>query len=218
MRTKTQKVRIYLRREERSAVEARAAASGLTLSALLRETALRPPRWVPTRCRIVGLGAMDEAGSTLGHALRNEDGRTPAEAPVLAQQLHACIMALTVEAVTAVPSLPAGRIGNGGTRRPLPPEERVRPLEIRLSVTEDDAMRRLAAVYGMALSEYVRRRVLGQPMQMAKPALEGLGLVRKCTSLLGHAAAMGMAPGADQLCKEALEKCSWLRRQGRTAA
>ncbi len=218
MRIKSKTLKIYLRREERLAVEARAAAAGLTLSALLRETALRPPRWMPKRRRIVGLAEMDAVGSLLGHALRGEVGRTPAEAPQLARQLHACIMALTVETVTAVPALPSGRLGNGGIRKPLPPEECVWPLEIRVSPEEDDAMRRLAAMHGMSLSEYVRRRVLGQPMQPKRQSLEGLGLVRKCTSLLGHAALMGMAPGADRLCEEALEKCAWLRRQEMVAA
>ncbi|MCR5258203.1 MAG: hypothetical protein K6E40_08610 [Desulfovibrio sp.] len=203
---RTIRLRVYFPPAEIATVRARAEAAGVPMSALLREAALRPPRRIPRRRRIVGLAEMDAAGSDLGHAIRCEDGRTPAEAPSLAERLHAAIMALTVETVLE-PAPASGRIGNGGIRKPVPPEDRVRPVELMVSPAENGAMRRLAAVYGLALSEFIRRRVLGRPMQAAKPPLEGLPSVRKCAALLGHAASTGAAPRAERLGEEAWQKC-----------
>ena len=216
---RTERVRVYFPPAELATVRARAAEAGLPMSALLRDAALRPPRRLPVRRRIVGLEEMDAAGSDLGHAIRCEDGRTSAEAPSLAERLHAAIMALTVETVLEPPVAPAsGRIGNGGVRKPMSPEERMRPVETMLSPAEDEGMRRLAAVYGLALSEYVRKRALGLPMQAARPPLEGLPSVRKCAALLGHAGRTGAVPEGERLGEEALEKCKVLRRQRGTAA
>ena len=210
MRTssRTVRLRVYFPPTELATVRARADAAGTSMSALLRDVALRPPRRLPVRRRIVGLAEMDTAGSDLGHAVRGEEGRTPSEAPKLARQLHSCIMALTVEMVLDPPSaLTSRRIGNGGLRKPLPPEAHARPVEVMLSPAEDDAMRRLATVYGKALSEYIRRRVLGRPMQPARPPLEGLPAVRRCAALLGHVARTGIAgAGAERLFQEARRK------------
>ena len=74
-------------------------------------------------------------------------------------------------------------------------------------ISGNDAMRRLATVYGKALSEYIRRRVLGRPMQPARPPLEGLPAVRRCAALLGHVARTGIAgAGAERLFQEARRK------------
>ncbi len=214
----TCRLRVYFPPAELEAVRARAVAVGMPMSALLRDAALKSPRRLPIRRRIAGLEAMDAAGSDLGHAMRGEAGRTPAEAPTLARRLHAAIMALTVETLpVAPPALASRRIGNGGVRKPVPPENRVRPVEMMVSPAEDNGMRRLAALYGLALSEYIRRRVLGHPLQPARPSLEGLPAVRRCAAQLGHAARTGAAPEGERLGEEALKKCKWLRQQGRTA-
>ncbi len=209
MRTssRTVRLRVYFPPTELATVRARAEGAGTSMSALLREVALRPPRRLPARRRIVGLAEMDKAGSALGHAVRGEDGRTQSEAPELAERLHATIMALTVETVLEPPPAPSGRVGNGGVRTPVPPEARVRPVEVMISSAEDERMRRLAAVYGRSLSEYVRKRVLGHPMQSAWPPLEGMPAVRRCAALLGHVARTGIAgAGAERLFQEARRK------------
>ncbi|MCR5258824.1 MAG: hypothetical protein K6E40_11785 [Desulfovibrio sp.] len=204
MRTKTIMVKIYMPAQELETVRARADACGASLSEYLREEALRPPRRLARRFRVAGLPVMDEVGSALGHAVRGEDGRTPAEAPSLAFRLHAAIMALRVEEADGVLPPAAGRGGNAGNQRKQ--TEHMKLLAFRASPEEEGVMRRLATAFGLSLSDYVRRRALGRPLQPERQQIEGMPAVRRCINLLGHAAWTGAAPMATRLYRDARHK------------
>ena len=201
MRTKTIMVKIYMPVPELKAVRAKAEACGASLSEYLREEALRSPRRLSRRMRVAGLPVMDEAGSALGHALRGEDGRTPAEAPALAWRLHSAIMSLRVEETVDCLPPAAGRGGNAGNQRKQ--TEHMRLLAFRASPEEEGVMRRLATAFGLSLSDYVRRRALGRPLQPRRWPVEGLPAVRRCVALLGHVAWTGAVPMAERLYKAA---------------
>lgn len=150
---------------------------------------------------------MNEAGATLGHALRGEEGRTPADAWSLAQALHGHIMALKVETTTEPPAARKGKLGNAGNQRSLPPEQHMQPVQFLASPEEEDVMKRLAGAYGLSVSAYIRNRALGRPMQPARQPVEGMSAVRKCLALLGYVAWTGVAPAAEGLYRDAQRKC-----------
>ncbi len=217
MKTRTRMMTLYLLPEEREAVRARAAECGETVSAYLRAEALRPPRRLPVRKRVAGLKRMDEAGSALGHAIRGEEGRTPAEAWPLAMRLHAAIMALHVETAAGLPPAWSGRRGNAGNQRRVSQDRRMEPVQFLATLEEEDAVKRLAACFGMPVSAYVRRRALGKPLRPEGRPAEGMPAVWKCISLLGHAAWTGAAPMAARLYREARRKYLQLEEEADAA-
>jgi hypothetical protein len=100
----------------------------------------------------------------------------------------------------------AGRGGNAGNQRRKPETERMLLLAFRAAPEEDEAMRRLAAEFGLALSDYIRRRALGRPLQPERQQVEGMPAVRKSIALLGHAAWTGAVPMAAKLYRDARHK------------
>ncbi len=207
MRMRSQEIKAYLPPDELEALRMRAAEQGMAMSALLREAALKPPRNIPARRRIAGIEAMDAAGAMLGHALRSEGGYAPADALQLARSLHAAIMSLTVETAAELPQ-PAGRLG-GGQRTQMPPELHAKLIRFRAAPAEEERIRQFAAVFGLPVSEYVRKRIAGSPLRPAPPPLEGLPAARRCAALLRQAAAtddLADAAEAKRLYRNALRK------------
>ncbi|MCR5259113.1 MAG: hypothetical protein K6E40_13270, partial [Desulfovibrio sp.] len=172
---------------EATAIRARAARSGLSVSELCRQTALRPVR-MPERAVVIGVDAMDSAGSELGHAVRGECGLGLRDVLALARRLRNRIMDLRIER-TREP-LPEGlyswqaaekRTGADDLKRNYALGFRCTDVELRRLRAHADACR-------LPVSVYARMRALGLPPQPAEQPVEDMALVRKELGLLLHAA------------------------------
>ena len=185
--TRVHIVLVHADEAEAVAIRERAMAHGMTASELFRRTALRPVR-MPERAVVIGVDAMDKAGSELGHAVRCENGLCLRDVPALARGLHDSIMALHIKR-TREP-LPYGMFAWQATKKRTGSEDAKRGTVLGFRCT-DIELRRLRAhadACRLPVSVYARMRALGLPPQPAEQPVEGMALVRKELGLLLHAA------------------------------
>ncbi len=179
-------VRVCASAEEAVAIRARATEHGETAAGWLRRMALMAPR-LPERARVVGVDAMDAAGSELGRALRDEDGLGADDVYALFRRLHARVMELRIEWTLEAP--PKGLYrwrGRHGGRDGGEPQ--TTGFTIRFTETEVARVKEYADACRLPVSTYVKRRALGVPLAPKAHAVEGLAAVDRCTALLWHAA------------------------------
>ncbi len=200
--------------EEEGAIRERAEACGMTVSELFRATVRIPVR-MPARAVVVGVSAMDLAGSALGHAVRRDDGLGLRDVLALARRLHDAIMALCIEWTRA--PLPEGiyswqaaekRTGADEPKRNCALGFRCSDAELRLLRANADACR-------LPVSAFARQRALGRPVHPSAPPVEGMAAVRRVLGLMLHAAMQ--APAFDaaimRLRTDALEHVWRLREE-----
>ncbi len=196
------------------AIRERAEACGMTVSELCRATVRTPVR-MPERAVVVGVPAMDSAGSALGHAVREEDGLGLHDVLALARRLRDAIMELRIDWTRAPLSEGAfswqaveKRTGNDEAKRD-------RALGFRCSEVELRQIRAHADACRLPVSAYARQRALGRPVHPATQPVEGMAAVRRALGLMHHAAIA--VPAFDEavmrLRAEAMEHVWRLRKE-----
>ena len=207
--------------EEEGAILERAVACGMAVSQLFRGTVFAPVR-MPERAVVVGVDAMDEAGSALGHAVRGEAGLGLQDVLRLARRLRDRIMDLRIE-WTREP-LPKGLYSWQAVEKRTGADEpkRDRALGFRCTDAELHRIRAHADACRLPVSAYARQRALGRPVHPAAQPVEGMAAVRSVLGLMHHAAMQVPAVDAAvmRLRAEAMEYVWRLREEalGKEAA